>query len=50
MNVLVDTNVVSFAYKKDTRSKLYGPHLQNNLLLISFMTFAELQLWTIKHT
>ncbi len=49
MNVLVDTNVVSFAYKHDSRSILYEPHLKGNFLLLSFMTLAELQLWTIKY-
>jgi len=49
MNVLVDTDVVSFTYKKDTRSALYESHLQGNFLIISFMTLAELKLWTLKN-
>jgi tRNA(fMet)-specific endonuclease VapC len=49
MNVSVDTDVVSFTYKKDTRSALYETHLQGNFLIISFMTFAELKLWTLKN-
>lgn len=49
MNVLVDTNVVSFTYKKDSRAALYEPHLQGNFLIISFMTLAELKLWTLKN-
>lgn len=40
MNVLVDTDVLSYTYKKDSRAALYEPHLKNNFLLISFMTFA----------
>lgn len=47
MNILVDTNVVSFVFKKDSRSVLYEPHLQGNFWLISFMTLAELKLWTL---
>lgn len=49
MNVLVDTDVVSFTYKKDSRSALYESHLQGNFLIISFMTLAELKLWTLKN-
>jgi len=49
MNVLVDTDVLSYTYKKDSRSTLYKSHLKENFLLISFMTFAKLQLWTIKY-
>ncbi len=49
MNILVDTDVISFTYKKDSRSVLYESHLAGNFLIISFMTFAELKLWTLKH-
>lgn len=40
--VVVDTDVVSFFYKRDTRALLYIPHLDGKLALISFMTIAEL--------
>lgn len=43
--VLVDTDVVSFLFKRDTRAALYEPHLNGTLQLISFMTLAELELW-----
>ena len=43
--VLVDTDVVSFLFKRDTRATLYEPHLNGTLQLISFMTLAELELW-----
>lgn len=46
MNLLVDTDVVSFTYKRDSRAVLYEPHLKENFLMISFMTLAELNLWT----
>jgi len=46
MSLLIDTDVVSFTYKKDSRADLYEPHLKENLLVISFMTLAELNLWT----
>lgn len=48
MNLLIDTDVVSFVFKNDTRTELYKPHLEGNFLLISFMTLAELNLWTLK--
>lgn len=47
MNLLIDTDVNSFTYKKDSRSNLYESHLKGNFLIISFMTLAELKLWTL---
>lgn len=43
--LLVDTDVVSYVFKRDTRSVLYEPHLSGNSLFISFMTVAELEWW-----
>lgn len=45
MAVVVDTDVVSFIFKSDTRATLYRPHLNNQIAVISFMTFAELEQW-----
>jgi len=45
--LLVDTDVVSFLFKRDTRAELYRPHLQNTLPLVSFMTIAELEQWAL---
>ena len=45
--VLIDTDVLSFLFKQDTRAELYRPHLQQALSLISFMTVAELKQWTL---
>lgn len=45
MAVVVDTDVVSFLYKRDTRATLYRPHLDGQLPIISFMTLAELEQW-----
>lgn len=42
---LLDTNVVSFLLKGDSRAKLYAPHLEGRRLAISFMTVAELFQW-----
>jgi tRNA(fMet)-specific endonuclease VapC len=41
--VLVDTNVVSYLFKKDSRGLLYEHHLENRLLLIAAQTLAELE-------
>jgi tRNA(fMet)-specific endonuclease VapC len=43
--LIVDTDVVSFLFKGDTRAQLYRPHLQGKALAISFMTVAELYQW-----
>lgn len=46
MNViLLDTNIVSFLYKGDSRAKQYTPYLEGRRLAISFMTVAELFQW-----
>ena len=43
--VIVDTDVVSFLLKGDTRAQLYRPHLEGKTLALSFMTVAELYQW-----
>ena len=43
--VLLDTNVVSYLFKGDTRAAAYAPFLQGQRLAISFMTVAELFEW-----
>jgi tRNA(fMet)-specific endonuclease VapC len=43
--MLLDTDVVSFVMKGDTRAAAYAPHLQGNRLALSFMTIAELFQW-----
>ena len=43
--LIVDTDVVSFLLKGDTRAQLYRPHLQGRTLALSFMTVAELYQW-----
>ena len=43
--VIVDTDVVSFLFKGDTRAEAYRQHLQSKTLAISFMTVAELYQW-----
>jgi tRNA(fMet)-specific endonuclease VapC len=47
--VVVDTEVVSFLFKNDTRAVLYRPHIESNTPLVSFMTVAELDRWAIQN-
>jgi predicted nucleic acid-binding protein len=49
-SVVVDTDVVSFEFKGDSRASLYDPHLAGKLLVITFMTLAELDLWMLEHS
>ena len=48
MPVVVDTDVLSFLYKKDTRARLYEPHLNDPSFIVSFMSLAELRRWTLE--
>lgn len=43
--VLLDTNIVSYIFKRDTRAALYAPLLEGNRLVVSFVTVAELFEW-----
>ena len=43
--VLVDTSVISFSIKRDTRAALYRAHLVGRLGLLAFVTVAELYRW-----
>ena len=47
MSRVVDTDVVSYLYKGDSRANLYYPHLFGQILVISFQTVAELRRWTL---
>ncbi len=43
--LLVDTNIVSYAFKGDDRILLYAEILEGKKLAVSFMTAAELFQW-----
>jgi predicted nucleic acid-binding protein len=43
--VVVDTDVASFLHKKDSRARLFRPHLIGRDWVISFMSVAELDEW-----
>jgi predicted nucleic acid-binding protein len=45
--VVVDTDIVSYIFKDDSRAELYRPLLEGRLLVISFMTVAELDRWAL---
>jgi tRNA(fMet)-specific endonuclease VapC len=45
--IVLDTDVVSFLFKNDTRARIYLPHLRDRQWLISFMTEAELEQWAL---
>ena len=42
--VVVDTNVVSYIFKKDTRGEIYQRALNGKLLMMAAQTLAELEL------
>lgn len=45
----MDTDVVSYVFKGDSRAALYEPHLIDKLIIVSFMTIAELDRWQLQH-
>jgi tRNA(fMet)-specific endonuclease VapC len=44
---VLDTDVVSFLFKNDTRAQSYLRHLESRQWVISFMTEAELEQWAL---
>ena len=49
-SVLLDTDVFSFFFKRDSRRELYAPDVAGRRLCISFMTVAELKRWAIERS
>jgi tRNA(fMet)-specific endonuclease VapC len=45
--VVVDTDVLSYVFKSDTRAGAYQPHLAGQTLVVSFMAVAELDRWSL---
>ena len=43
--VVLDTDVWSYLFKKDSRAERYRTHLVGNILCVSFQTVAELYQW-----
>ncbi len=46
----VDTNIISYIFRQDSRAKLYEPHLVGKLKIIAAQTFAELELMPLKNS
>ena len=46
--VMLDTNILSYIFKRDTRANLYAKHLHNQQMLISFQTLAETDRWALE--
>lgn len=46
--VLLDTNIVSFQFRGDTRAALYVPRLGGEVQAIAFVTLAEIYKWPIE--
>ena len=46
--LIVDTDVVSYIFKGDTRGASYEAQLSGKLAYISFQTVAELEQWAIR--
>ncbi len=47
--VLVDTDVVSYLFKKESRAVYYADLLKDRQRAVSFMTVAELYQWAAIH-
>ena len=48
MELIVDTNVVSFIFKKDSRAAAYEAEIGGREAGISFVTVAELYRWAVQ--
>lgn len=46
--LLVDTNVFSFLFRRDSRRELYAADLLGKRLCLAFVSVAELRLWAIE--
>ena len=46
--IVLDTDVLSFIFKRDTRAEFFLPHTEGRPALISFMTEAELERWALQ--
>lgn len=46
--VLVDTDVISYSFKRDPRALAFDSYLESKNVFYSFQTQAELRLWTLE--
>jgi predicted nucleic acid-binding protein len=45
---VIDTDVISYLFRGDSRAEPYRPYLVGTTLAVSFMTVAELDRWAIQ--
>ena len=45
---VVDTDVISYVFRLDSRREQFEPYLTDTTVFVSFMTIAELERWTIE--
>jgi tRNA(fMet)-specific endonuclease VapC len=45
--LVVDTDVVSYVFRGDTRAEPFRSMLAGRVLIVSFMTIAELERWAL---
>jgi predicted nucleic acid-binding protein len=45
---VLDTDIVSYLFKRDTRAERYRRHLHDTVVVLSFMTVAELEQWALQ--
>lgn len=46
--ILVDTNIVSFYFRRDTRTEFYRSALAGQIQAIAFVTLAEIYKWPVE--
>ncbi len=46
--LVVDTDVISFIFKRDSRAAQYEKHLRGKQAIVSFVTVAELFRWSVE--
>jgi predicted nucleic acid-binding protein len=45
---VVDTDVISYLFRQDSRVERFLPYLEGSYLAVSFMTIAELDRWALQ--
>jgi tRNA(fMet)-specific endonuclease VapC len=48
LSCVVDTNIVSYMFKNNSLAQLYRRHLTGRVMIISFMSVAELDYWALR--
>jgi predicted nucleic acid-binding protein len=48
-SVVIDTDVVSYLFKRDSRARAFRRYLLGKRHLLSFMTIAEIDRWALEH-